>query len=311
MFLRILFLWTIVSVAWCAPNESIKTIHIGYQKYGTLILVKARGNLEKRLATLGITVRWQAFAAGTEMVAAFKNGSLDFALVGETPPIMAQAAGAPCVYLAYEPASPKGEAILLPKNSPIQRVTELKGKKIAVYKNTIAHYLLVTALERENMSLADVQVISMTPVEGRTALQNGSVDAWVIWDPHLADAQHTLEARVLIDGSDLVKNYQFYIANRDYVDRNPKTIDILLEEVAKINFGIKQHPRAVAKFLGPHIGIAAEILETALFRMNVGMGPMNSEVIADQQQIADTFYRVGFISRPIKVSKAVWNRSNQ
>lgn len=301
---RYIFLWAIVTVA-CASTAH--EVHIGYQKYGSLILVKARGNLEKRLASLGMIVKWHEFAAGPEMIAAFKTDNLDFGVVGEAPPVVAQAAGVPFVYIAYEPASPEGEAILLPKDSPIQKVTELKGKKIAVHKNTIAHYFLLTALERENMSFADVKLVFMPPVEGRIALQNGSVDAWVIWDPFFADAQYTLGVKVLIYGNGLVNNHQFYIADHSYVDKNPQVVKILIEEVEKVDSGIKQYPRAVAKLLAPQVGIAADILEIAFSRMNLGIQPMNAEIVKSQQQIADAFYRVGLISKPIKVSKIVWD----
>ncbi len=39
-------------------------VRIGYQKYGTLVLLKGRGILEKQLEPLGVTVSWAEFAAG-------------------------------------------------------------------------------------------------------------------------------------------------------------------------------------------------------------------------------------------------------
>src|SRR5262249_53668318 len=124
------------------------TIRIGYQKYGTLILLKGKGTLEKKLAPLGAKVVWTEFPSGPPLLEAINVGAIDFGSTGETPPIFAQAAGAPLVYVAHEPPAPQGEAILVPKDSPLKTLADLKGKKIAFNKGSNVHYLLVKALEK-------------------------------------------------------------------------------------------------------------------------------------------------------------------
>ena len=107
-------------------------LRIGFQKYGTLIILKAKGNLEKRLAPLGVEVKWTEFPAGPQLLEGLNVGSIDFGTVGEAPPIFAQAAGADLVYVANEPPAPASEAILVPKDSPIKSVADLKGRKVAL-----------------------------------------------------------------------------------------------------------------------------------------------------------------------------------
>jgi sulfonate transport system substrate-binding protein len=102
-------------------------LRVGYQKYGTLVLLKARGSLEKRLAPLHVEVKWTEFPAGPQLLEGLNVGSIDFGTVGEAPPIFAQAAGADLVYVANEPPASAGEAIVVPKDSPIKTVAELKG----------------------------------------------------------------------------------------------------------------------------------------------------------------------------------------
>jgi len=92
-----------------------KTVRIGYQKYGKLVLLKGSGTLEKKLKPLGYNVTWTEFPSGPPLLEAMNVGAIDFGISGETPPIFAQAAGAPLVYLAYDPPAPQGEAILVPK----------------------------------------------------------------------------------------------------------------------------------------------------------------------------------------------------
>src|ERR1700761_8492002 len=125
-----------------------KVVRIGFQKYGKLVLLKSKGTLEPRLKALGYSVTWTEFQFGPPLLEAVNVGAIDFGNTGETPPVFAQAAGAPIRYVAYEPPAPKGEAILLQKDSPIKSVSELKGKKVAVAKGSNAHYLLVKALQK-------------------------------------------------------------------------------------------------------------------------------------------------------------------
>ena len=122
-----------------ANPSNLKELRIGYQKYGTLVILKARGTLDKRLAEKGIAVKWTEFPFGPPLLEAINVGSIDVGTVGESPPIFAQAAGADLVYVGNEPAAPGAEALLVPKDSPIRSVAELKGKKIAVAKGSNAN----------------------------------------------------------------------------------------------------------------------------------------------------------------------------
>ena len=105
-------------------------LRIGYQKAASLfVLQKAQGTLEKRLQPLNATVKWVEFPAGPQLLEGLNLGSVDVGYVGEAPPIFAQAAGAKFAYIGYDPAAPEAEAIVVPKDSPIKSVAELKGKR--------------------------------------------------------------------------------------------------------------------------------------------------------------------------------------
>ncbi len=125
-----------------------KVVRIGFQKYGKLVLLKSKGSLDEKLKPLGFKAVWTEFPAGPQLLEAVNVGAIDFGNTGEAPPIFAQAAGAPLVYVAHEPPAPRGEAILVPKDSPIKTVADLKGRKVALNKGSNVHYLLVRALER-------------------------------------------------------------------------------------------------------------------------------------------------------------------
>jgi len=131
------------STAFAADKGWPEQITVGYQKYGSLIILKGTGELEKRFKTHGVTVNWAEFQFGPPLLEAINAGKVDIGNVGETPPIFAQAAtGSSIVYVANEPASPKGEGLLVKNDSPVKSITDLKGKKVAVAKGSNSHYFL-------------------------------------------------------------------------------------------------------------------------------------------------------------------------
>lgn len=280
-------------------------LRIGYQKYGTLTLLKARGDLEKRLAPQGVEVKWTEFPAGPQLLEGLNVGSIDFGTVGEAPPIFAQAAGADLVYVANQPPAPAGEAIVVAKGSSLRSVAELKGKKVALNKGSNVHYLLVKALEKAGVKYGEIQTVFLAPADARAAFERGSVDAWVIWDPFLAAAEKQLGARVLADGKGLVANHQFYLASRPYADKQPQVIRAIVEELARLDRWAEGNSREVATFLAPQIGLDLGVAEVAAGRFAYGIVPITPAVAAQQQKIADAFFELKLIPKAIRISDAL------
>src|SRR3984957_8753519 len=285
-------------------NPSDNLIRIGYQKYGTLVLLKARGSLEKRLAAVHVEVQWTEFPAGPQLLEGLNVGSIDFGTVGEAPPIFAQAAGADLIYVGNEPSASAAEAIVVPKNSSIKNLTALKGKKIALNKGSNVLYLLVKLLEKGGVKYSEIDPIYLTPADARAAFERGSVDAWGIWEPFLAAAQRQTGARVLADGDGVVSNHHFFLASRAYAQKRPDIVSIALEEVAAIDEWAKSHPKEAAVALQPQIGLDEPTLEHALSRGGYGVKPVTESVMAEQQNIADTFYNLKLIPKHINVRDA-------
>ncbi|MDO9412661.1 MAG: sulfonate ABC transporter substrate-binding protein [Pseudolabrys sp.] len=282
-----------------------KIVRVGYQKYGNVILLKGKGGLEKKLAPLGFKVEWKEFPSGPPLLEALNVGAIDFGHAGEAPPIFGQAAGAQFLYVAHEPPAPKGEAILVPKDSPIKTVAELKGKKVALNKGSNVHYLLVKALEKAGLKYTDIETVFLAPADARAAFEKGVVDAWVIWDPFQAAAEVATKARTLADGTGLASNHQFYLAAQKFSDANPQVIDAIIAAIAEIDAWAKGRDKAVAEELSAGIGIPAPVLEIALGRQTYGIKPLDAKVVAEQQSIADTFFALGLLPKPIVVSTIV------
>ena len=301
----ILLAIVVLMAAPCAlAQNSDNVIRIAYQKYGTLVLLKARGSLEKRLAPLHVEVKWTEFPAGPQLLEGLNVGSIDFGIAGEAPPIFAQAAGADLVYVGNEPPGSAAEAIVVPKDSPIKTVADLKGKKVALNKGSNVHYLLVKLLEQAGVKYNDIDAIFLTPADARAAFERGSVDAWAIWEPFLAAAQRQTGARIIADGNGAVSNHQFFLAARPYAKKRADVIAIIIDELAKVDEWAKADTKAAAAALQPQMGLDQATLELALSRGGYGVTPVSDAVLAEQQKIADTFYDLKLIPKRINVRDA-------
>lgn len=282
-----------------------RSLRIGVQKYGTLIILQARGTLEKRLAEKGIKVTWTEFPGGPQLLEALAAGSIDFGTTGEAPPVFAQAAGAPLVYVGVESPAPTGEAILVPKDSPIKSVADLKGKKVALNKGSNVHFLLVRALAKAGLMPADIKSVFLPPADGRAAFESGNVDAWVIWDPFLAAAQTATGARTLVDGTGLVQNLQFYLATRDYTQAHADILEILDQQIAETDVWAQTHQPQVVDLLAARTGLDHAAVLAAVSRLAYGHRPITPDIAEYQQGIADTFFQLGLIPKSVRIADAL------
>jgi sulfonate transport system substrate-binding protein len=306
--LACLLLAALVATVLLSPATAhATTLRIGVQKYGTLVLLQLRGTLTQRLAAAGVGVEWAEFPSGPPLLEALAAGSIDFGTAGEAPPVFAQAAGAPLLYVGVEPAAPSGEAILVPKDSPLRALGDLAGKRIALNKGSNVHYFLVAALAEAGLAPGDVTLVYLAPADARAAFERGSVDAWAIWDPYFAAAQQATQARTLADGTGLVRNHQFYLAHRDLARDHPELIRILLEEIAATDAWAAARPQEVAALLAPRTGLSPEVVGVALSRLGYGVTPLDAEIVDDQQHIADVFRALGLLPKAISVRDTVWN----
>jgi sulfonate transport system substrate-binding protein len=308
MHFRSLLRWTApLLIAVIATHATAQaTLRIGFQKSASLLtLQKSSGSLEKRLGALGVAVKWVEFPAGPQLLEGLNVGAVDVGYVGEAPPIFAQAAGARFVYIGHDPAAPEAEAIVVPKDSAIQSVAELKGRKVALNKGSNVHYLLVKALEKQGLKLADIQPVYLPPADARAAVERGAVDAWVIWDPFLAAVEKQSGARQLQDGRGLVNNYAYYLAERGYAQAQPNVIQALFDDTQAQAAALKANVKAAAAVIAPLQGLEPEVVEKSLARYQFGVKPLTPGVAAEQQKIADTFHALGLIPKPIRVADAL------
>lgn len=283
------------------------TLRVGYQKGGGLLgLLKAQSTLETKLAPRGWAVTWSEFPAGPQLLEAMNAGSLDFGYTGAPPPIFAQAADNDLVYVGAEPIGLSTEAIIVKRASAVSDVLALKGKSIALQKGSSAYLLLLAALDRAGLALADIQPVYLAPAYGRAAFETDHVDAWVIWDPYLSSTQATVDLRVIADYNNLPETFGFYLAPRAFAERSSAELLLVLRELATVGAWAVANPLAAAKILAPQVGLPLTVVETWQKRARYGVKPIDAAVIAGQQKIADTFFQHHLIPKKIDVASAMW-----
>ena len=287
--------------AWA--QDGSRVLRIGHQK-GWLSILKGRGTLEKRLTPLGVKVTWTEFTAGPVQLEALNVGSIDFGDVGEAPPIFAQAAGAPLVYVGATVPRPALEAVVVPKDSPIRSVVDLKGKRVAYNKGSNVQYFLVKLLQKHGLQFSDVQSVYLAPADARAAFERGAVDAWVIWDPFLAAAQQTLQARLLADATGVVNNRGYYFSSRDFATKNTDVLRIALQEINGIDAWVGHNKEAAATELSKVLGLDTSITSLYVNRVRFGVAPVTRDILAEQQEIADTFHTLKLIPKKLNLLHA-------
>ena len=282
-----------------------KEIRIGYQKNGVLVIARQQAALEKHFAPQGIAVKWVEFSSGPPMLEAMNVGSVDYGAVGDSPPIFAQAAGAAIVYAAGQPIT-NGQGILVPANSQIHSIADLKGKRVGFTKGSSAHNVTVQTLEKAGLTYADITPVYLTPPDAGPAFANGSIDAWSIWDPYFAIGELKQNGRILVNASEITKTNSFYIANRDFAKTRGAVLQQIIDVTSSTAKWAESHRDEVAKALSAVTNIPLDIQTVAAIRSSFAVGPVTDDIIATQQGVADRFFKLGLIPKPVVVRDAVW-----
>lgn len=307
-----LFITGLATLGLCTAlsAQAEETVRIGYQKSSTLItLLKTQGTLEKALKADGIDVTWHEFPSGLPLLEALNVGNVDISAdVADTVPIFAQAAQAKLTYFAQEAPSPQAQAIVVRKDSPIQQLADLKGKKIAVTKAAGTHYLLIAALNKAGLAFSDIEPAYLTPADGRAAFENNKVDAWVTWEPFLTSVQRQLPTRTLADGTGLASYKRYYLTGTPYAKAHPEVLKVVYEQLHQAGEWVKSHPRDAAKVLGPLWGnLDVATVEAANAHRSYEVQPVTLDQLGEQQKIADAFFKAGLLPKAVDAQDVqVW-----
>ncbi|MBB1598661.1 aliphatic sulfonate ABC transporter substrate-binding protein [Variovorax sp. UMC13] len=285
-----------------------KVIRIGYQKFNTLNILKGTGQLETALAPAGIQVEWREFLGGSQLAEALSANAIDFGHASDGIGVFQQASGKGLAYLAAESPYPGGVGFLVPKDSPIRTVRDLKGKKVVTGRGYNTQYVLIKALQGAGLSYEDIEpVYILTASDTVAAYQSGSVAAIGLWDPFLAGAQIATDSRLLFDGTGLSGNRTYHFAQPGYARANQETLKTVFAELRKANTWAQANPKQVVDTLAPQLKVEPKVLALATERRQYGVVALTPEIAREQQGLADVFAQLKLIPKPIEVKDAFLN----
>lgn len=291
---------SVPSVLTAAPLAELR---IGYQKAGLLALARQQGVIEKRFP--GTAVKWAEFPYGPPLLEALNAGSLDYGYTGNAPPVFAQAARGNLNYVAAIPARGDNQAILVPTDSPLKSLADLKGKKLGVAKGSSAHDLAVAAIESAGLTWKDITPVYLPPADAASAFAKGAIDAWSIWDPFLAIVELKGARRLPIDPVVAQQN-SFFLANKAFVDANPAIVMGINDTLVKVSAWAKANRAEASKLFSEATGVDLAAQTLAVNRTQFDIAPLDATIVKQQQAVADRFFRVGLIPKQVAVADIVW-----
>lgn len=291
-----------------APSNLTRVVRIGHQRFGALFYLKAKNSLENRLAKMGWSVEWTEFAAGPPILEAIGKGKIDLGYAGVAPPIFAQSEGVPFVYIANDSALPGSMGIIVPQDSPIRTLADLKGKKIAATQKTAGHYLLIRALTQGGLQLKDAQFVDLPPPKAQEAFVRGEVDAWAIWQPFIAQLQETMPVHFLANSDRLMNDRNFYLASRSFASDFPDIVKIVMGETRQMATWITKNPELAAEFISARTGMKITTAILLTKSRHYDLLPIQDRAVEEQQRIAEIFFRLGLLPERIWVEDVIWKQ---
>jgi sulfonate transport system substrate-binding protein len=252
-------------------------------------------------------VKFARFDYGPPLVQAAASGDIDLGSVGDVPPITGAAKQFGFKIIAVQrgaDATKAAENIIVAKDSPIQTLADLKGKRIAVPQGSSAHGLALLALKSAGLTPKDVQLVYLSPAAGGTAFNTGKVDAWSIWNPQSALAVKD-GARIIAKGLppiDQANNY--YVASEKSLNdpsRRAALADLLTRVAREFNWA-QQHPDEYAKAIAKETGVSLEDARTTVDAYPFKITQFLPEDLKAEQALGDAFFEAGEITKKVDVT---------
>jgi sulfonate transport system substrate-binding protein len=283
-------------------------LKLGDQSGLTQALLHAAGEDQH----LAYALSWHPFLAGTTMLEALSAGAIDAGVVGNAPPVFAQAGGFDIRIIGVASGAQNNNALLVPAGSAVQQVADLKGQRVAVAKGSSGHYLLLAALHKAGLTPRDVNIAYVSPVDAQNAFASGKLDAWAVWYPFVGQAT-SRGARVLVDGSAWPETgLNFTVASLQALNDPQRTgpLGDLLARLARAQAWATAHPEEWAEVFAQTTRLPVALVQEMLAHQNLRYVPIESSVIASQQHLADLFASERLIPRPLQVGQIFDDRFN-
>ena len=238
--------------------EPLKELRLDYATYSPSSLVLKRfGWLDEDFRRDGIAVKW-VFSAGSNRALEYLNaGSIDIGSSAGLAALLAKANGNP-IKAPYIFSRPEWTALVVPKDSPIRSLNDLKGKKVAATKGTDPYLFLLRALHTVGLKRTDIEHVALQHADGRTALEQGRVDAWAGLDPLMAASELDRGSRLLYRNV-AFNTYGFLNVREDFLAASPDAVRRVLAGYERARLWVLANPTEAAKILADEAKVSLQV----------------------------------------------------
>jgi len=277
------------------------TLRIGDQRGNTRSILEAAGELKN----VPYKLEWSVFPVGAPLVEAMNAGAVDFGYVGDATTTFGLAGGAPIKTINVWTFAGAGSAILVRPDAGIEKVSDLRGKHIAVVKGSPGHLLVAAALKKYGLSVKDVTLVFLSAADAKAALVSGSIDAWAIWDPYVAMEELRDHMKVLINSRAVIQEVECGIASDQAIaTKRPQLLDFI-GRVRRAYQWASTHRDAFAQAYARDTKLPLDVAQRMVSRWSVTVLPsVTPQAIAIHQKVADLYFEIGIIPDRLDVSKA-------
>jgi sulfonate transport system substrate-binding protein len=242
------------------PSSEIKLDYAYYSPAS--LVIKKLGWMEEEFK--GTPVKWVLSLGSNRALEYLNAGAIDVGSTAALSSVLARANGNP-IKAVYIFSQPEWTALVVGKDSKIQSLADLKGKRIAATKGTDAHLFLLRALRTAGLSKDDIELVHLQHPDGRAALEAGKVDAWAGLDPHMAASELTAGSR-LIYRNVAFNSLGFLNAREEFAATHPGELRRILQVYARARKWLIEHPDEAARILAAEARLPLEVARRQLER---------------------------------------------
>ncbi|MGZ4639090.1 MAG: ABC transporter substrate-binding protein [Actinomycetes bacterium] len=276
------------------------TLHVGDQVQSAQSVLKSSGQLDG----LPYKIEFANFTAGPPLLEALSAGAIDTGGVGDSPPVLAQAAGIDARIVAVERRDKTADFLLARPGSGVSSAADLRGKRVAVAKGSSSHGLLIGLLQEAGLTQNDVTVKYLAPPDAQSAIAAGQIDAWAVWNPYAAVAAGA-GAKIIADGTTLATGYTYSVASTSVLKDPAREAAIkdYLTRLVKARAWANKHAE---EWIPVYAQLTTLPKSVATLTFDTSKGrtiAIDDEVIRRQQLLADRFAAVKLVSPTPDVRK--------
>lgn len=300
LFLVVAFVTLLLSFPAAQAADPVKELKLDYAYYNPVSLVlKKQGWLEQELAAKGIAVTWVLSLGSNKALEYLSGSSVDFGSTAGAAALLGRANGNP-IKAIYVFSHPEWTALVTTKDSSIQGLRDLKGRKIAATRGTDPFIFLLRALASVGLTSKDVTLVPLQHGDGRLALDRGDVDAWAGLDPYMAQAQIESGDRLFFRDPNL-NSFGVLDVREDFASAHPELVDIVLRAYERARLYAIGHRDELAATLADAAKLSPEVAARQLERTDLSDSTIGTRQLEGMTAAGDVLKESGIIPATVDI----------